>query len=84
MPVPIDRDDGAYFAPLRDLKNANADIYLGLLHLADGIEGAKRRIAAAGPHIDTFGIATECGLGRSKTPNTVTAILKLYADVAML
>ena len=85
MPVPIDRDDSGYFAPLRDLKNAErTDIYLGLLHLTDGIEGAKRRIAAAGPHIDTFGIATECGLGRSKTPDTVTAILKLYADVAAL
>jgi hypothetical protein len=85
MPVPIDRDDSAYFAPLRHLQNAAAlDLYLGLLHIADGVDGAKRRIAAANPHIDKFGIATECGLGRSKTPDTVKAILKLYADGATL
>lgn len=62
MPVPIDRDDDAYFTPLGNL--AIADDTLGLIHTADGADGAARRIAAAGKHIDRFGLSTECGSGR--------------------
>jgi hypothetical protein len=83
MPVPIDRDDEAYFAPLRDLKPKGAtEFYLGLLHLGDGIEGAQRRMKAARSFIENYGIATECGLGRMKTPDTVTQILQLYAGAS--
>lgn len=82
MPVPIDRDDEAYFAPLRDLRDgAKTELYLGLVHLGDGVAGAQRRIAAACKFRDQFGIATECGLGRAKTPATVKAIIDLYAEI---
>src|SRR5262249_7955533 len=48
MPVPRDRDDSAYFAPLADLKLPKESmLYLGLLHLTDGVEGAKKRIGTA-------------------------------------
>ena len=82
MPVPIDRDDEAYFAPLRRLRGADEiELYLGLIHLGDGLAGAQRRIAAAHKFRERFGIATECGLGRAKTPATVKAIIELYAAI---
>jgi hypothetical protein len=65
FPVPIDRDDEAYFAPLKGLKLApETEIFVGLVHLADGAEGAQRRARAARSVFPTFGIAAECGLGR--------------------
>ena len=82
MPVPIDRDDEAYFAPLRGFRGPDqTELYLGLIHLGDGLAGAQRRIAAARKFRDQFGIATECGLGRAKTPDTVKAIIRLYAEI---
>ncbi len=48
MPVPVDRDDDAYFAPFAGLRLApETELYLGLLHLTDGVDGARRRMAAA-------------------------------------
>ena len=65
MPVPIDRDDDAYFTLLDNLAIADDTlVYLGLIHGADGADGAARRIAAAGKHIDRFGLSTESGSGR--------------------
>jgi hypothetical protein len=45
------------------------------------IPGAQRRIAAARKVRENFGVATECGLGRAKTPETVKAIIQLYGEV---
>lgn len=82
LPVPIARSDSAYFAPLRRLAlSADSEVYLGLLHLRDGVEGARQRVTAAREHLSDFGVATECGLGRCKTATTVTDILALYAAV---
>jgi hypothetical protein len=80
LPVPVGRTDDAFFAPLQDLKAGTAaEIYLGLVHLSDGIPGARRRIEAARQYLPEFGIAAECGLGRAKTPNMVTDILAIHA-----
>lgn len=66
LPVPIERDDEAYFAPLADLRlQEGTDVYLGLLHREDGVAGAQRRIRAAGSVLPRFGVATECGMARS-------------------
>lgn len=47
LPVPIDRTDEAYFAPLTGLKTSQrTKLYLGLLH-ADDLEGTRKRIAVA-------------------------------------
>jgi hypothetical protein len=82
MPVPRDRDDDAYVAPLADLAlPEGTELYLGLVHLTDGIEGARRRIAAAERHRRDFGIATECGFGR-RDPATIPALLDLHALLA--
>jgi hypothetical protein len=83
MPVPIDRSDDAYFNPLAGLRlDPACQLYLGVVHHADGVEGARLRIAAASRHVQAFGIASECGLGRCKTPNTVLEILRLHAGVS--
>jgi methionine synthase II (cobalamin-independent) len=79
LPVPIERDDEAYFAPLAALKRRpETELYLGLIHLQDGEAGARRRIAAAEKFVADFGIATECGFGR-RPPETIPDLLKLHA-----
>jgi hypothetical protein len=84
MPVPIARNDDAYFAPLSRLKlPANAAFYLGLVHPADGVDGARRRVAAAKKVIPRFGVGTECGL-RFFPAEQLAAILKLHRDIALL
>jgi hypothetical protein len=82
LPVPIARRDDAYFAPLKQLQvGPGTELYLGLLHLDDGVEGARARIAAAVRHVGRFGIAAECGLGRVP-PERVGGWLGLHAEAA--
>lgn len=82
MPVPRDRSDDAYFAPLNDLTlPAETECYLGLVHLTDGLSGAEQRIAAARAHVASFGVATECGFGR-RDPATIPALLDLHAALS--
>jgi hypothetical protein len=82
MPVPRDRDDDRYFEPLRNLKlKSGTELYLGLIHLTDGIEGAKRRAAAAKRVVSDFGVATECGFGR-RPPETIPDLIRLHRTVA--
>jgi hypothetical protein len=76
LPVPQDRTDAAYYAPLRDLRLPAATmLYLGLIH-HDDATGDQARIAAAAAVVPAFGIATECGWGRSdpeKIPELLAA-----------
>ncbi|PJJ65440.1 hypothetical protein [Compostimonas suwonensis] len=82
LPVPIDRDDDAFFAPLDAVEwPAATEIYLGLLHHEDGTEGAGRRIATARRHVPGFGVATECGFGRGPRERT-ESLLDLHAAIA--
>lgn len=82
MPVPRDRDDDPYFEPLRDLKlKSGTELYLGLIHLTDGIEGAKRRAAAAKRVVSDFGVAAECGFGR-RPPESIPDLIRLHRTVA--
>lgn len=73
LPVPIDRADDAYFAPLEELEIHDAtELYLGLAHREDGPEGAQRRIETAERHVRrAFGVATECGFGRAPEGTTI-------------
>ncbi|TFB16026.1 hypothetical protein E3V93_05050 [Microbacterium sp. 3H14] len=80
LPVPIERDDEGYFAPLADLAPVE-ELYLGLVHREDGAEGAGRRVAAARPFAERFGVATECGIGRAPAGST-EGILRTHAEVA--
>jgi len=80
LPVPIERDDEAYFVPLAELAPV-AELYLGLVHREDGAEGARRRIAAASAFTPAFGVATECGIGRAPAGST-EGILATHTEVA--
>ncbi|WP_417564173.1 hypothetical protein [Microbacterium sp.] len=81
LPVPIERDDDAYFAPLDGLAIGDSELYLGLVHREDGAEGARRRIGTALRHVPAFGVATECGIGRAPE-GTTEGILRTHAEVA--
>ncbi|MFF3027134.1 hypothetical protein [Microbacterium sp. NPDC057944] len=80
LPVPIERDDEAYFAPLADL-SYDGELYLGLVHREDGVDGASLRIAAAQRFAPEFGVATECGIGRAPA-GTTEDILRTHAELA--
>jgi methionine synthase II (cobalamin-independent) len=82
MPVPRNRTDDAYFAPLSELElHPETELYLGLIHIHDGEVGARARIAAARRATGRFGVATECGMGR-RPPETIPELLRIHSAVA--
>jgi hypothetical protein len=82
MPVPRDRDDDAYFAPLARLRlQPETELALGLVHYTDGVAGTRRRLATAARHVANFAIATECGFGR-RDPATIPELLRIHAEIA--
>jgi hypothetical protein len=82
LPVPRDRTDDAYYAPLRELElQPETRLFLGLVHHTDGLEGTLKRVEAAGRVIGDFGVATECGLGR-RPSETIPELLRIHAEAA--
>ena len=82
MPVPRGRDAETYLEPLGDLRlRPETQLFLGLVHLTDGAEGARRRIQAARRFVQDFGVATECGWGR-RAPQTIPALIELHREVS--
>jgi hypothetical protein len=83
MPVPRDRDDAAYFAPARDLKDSpGTELYLGLVHHTDAEPGTLRRMAAADRCLDRpYGISTECGWGR-RDKATIPRLVDIHVQCA--
>ena len=80
MPVPRNRDDEAYFAPLKELDIGEAKLYLGLIHYTDAIAGSLSRAASARKYISGFGVATECGLSR-RPKETIPELLRIHREV---
>ena len=81
MPVPKDRTDDAYFAPLENLRlRPETELYLGLVHYNDP-EGDAARIAAARRHARIDGVATECGMARGD-PARLPALLAGHVRAA--
>jgi hypothetical protein len=75
VPVPKDRTDDAYYAPLEKWRRPpGTTLYLGLLH-HDDAAGDAGRIAAARRHVGQFGLAAECGWGRTE-PGRLPGLLK--------
>jgi hypothetical protein len=73
IPVPGNASD-AFFAPLAGWQRpAGTHLYLGLLQYGDPA-GNEARIAAAGQVVQTFGVAAECGFGRTD-PKRVPGLL---------
>jgi SAM-dependent methyltransferase len=82
LPVPRDRFDEAYYAPLGELRlRSETELYLGLVHHTDGVEGTRRRMDIARRFVSGFGVATECGWGR-RPPDTIAALLRIHAAVS--
>lgn len=63
MPVLKDRTDTAYVQALVELKEVN--LFLGLVHANDEEDTRKRMEVAQSVYLKPFGIATECGMGRT-------------------
>ncbi|HSU05734.1 MAG TPA: hypothetical protein VLI93_09190 [Acetobacteraceae bacterium] len=81
IPVPKDRTDDAYFAPLRDWRRRDeTQLYLGLIHYDDE-PGDQHRVAAARRVVPHFGIASECGWGRSD-PTRLPGLLRSHRHCA--
>ncbi len=82
MPVPRDRDDAAYYAPLAELElPVSTELYLGVVHMTGGKEATQRRIETASKVVDHFGVATECGFGRRDLA-TIPDLMNQHAEVA--
>jgi hypothetical protein len=81
MPVPANRRDDAYVAPLRDLRARDTRVFIGLLHQTDGVEGSIKRAVVAKKYLNDFGVATECGLGRYES-DRLPELLRLHRTVA--
>lgn len=66
IPVPKERTDDAFYAPLARWKRpSGTKLYLGLLHFNDA-PGDQARIAAARRAVPDFGFSAECGWGRTE------------------
>jgi hypothetical protein len=85
MPVPKDREDDAYFAPLSEIRlRPETELILGLVHRLDGIDGARRKRDVARRYAPAFGIGTECGMGRYFKPETIPETFALHRELADL
>ena len=74
LPVPKDRTDRDYFQPLEGLDlPESAVVILGLIHHND-TEGDTARVGAAREFLPMFGVASECGWGRTD-PTRVPSLL---------
>src|SRR5260370_4614629 len=82
MPVPRNRSDAAYFAPLRNLKlHPETELYLDLVQFSDSVEGTRHRITTRVHYAPVFGVATECALVH-RPPETCPDLLRIPREVA--
>jgi hypothetical protein len=81
IPVPKERTDEAFYAPLRNWKRpAGTELYLGLLH-HDDETGDRTRVAVAKNFLSDFGLSAECGWGRTE-PGRLPGLLKGHRAAA--
>jgi hypothetical protein len=80
--IPVPREARAsFFAPLRNWRRPpGTQLYLGLLQFDDET-GNQARIAAARSAVAEFGVAAECGFGRTD-PARVPIILRSHRSAA--
>jgi SAM-dependent methyltransferase len=85
VPVPAERRDDAFLAPLADLRLQPAtEVYLGLVQPGEPEDGAARAIATAHGLVGEFGVATPCGWGRlppRDVPDLIAAHVRLSRPV---
>jgi hypothetical protein len=81
IPVPKERTDEAFYAPLKAWKRpAGTELYLGLLHHNDET-GDRTRVAVAKKFLSDFGLSAECGWGRTE-PGRLPGLLKGHRAAA--
>lgn len=81
MPVPQGRTEPAFYEPLSSLNvSPNTRIFLGLVFQGDP-DGDQVRIAVARNYLSDFGVATECGWGRTD-PQKVPGLLASHRKAA--
>lgn len=81
LPVPRHRTDRDYFRPLAELEGfERSSLYLGLIHHGDP-DGDRARIATARVFADAFGVASECGWGRTD-PGRLPGLLESHRRAA--
>jgi methionine synthase II (cobalamin-independent) len=80
--IPVPRHAGeAFFAPLRAWRQpSGTQLYLGLLQ-HDDTAGDQTRITAARRVVGSFGVAAECGFGRTD-PNRLSSLLASHRAAA--
>jgi hypothetical protein len=77
LPVPRDRTDDAFFAPLKTLElPPGCELILGLIHEGDA-EGNRLRLEKARAVAPVAGVGTECGWGR-KSPERMAGVLAAH------
>jgi hypothetical protein len=82
LPILRQWKDRSFYEPLSRLQDGgDCEIYLGLVHYTDGIEGTMERIRIARSVVPEFGVATECGFGR-RDPATLAALLDIHRAAA--
>jgi hypothetical protein len=57
-------EEERFFAPLADLRNGDARVFLGIVLPIDGVPGITRRYQTASHYLKEFGVAMYCGFGR--------------------
>ncbi len=83
IPIPRGWLSKSYYAPLADLQLLpSTELYLGLIHYTDGIEGTRKRIKLAEEFVKSFGLATECGFGR-RDPASIPELLDIHQMAAV-
>jgi hypothetical protein len=74
-----------YLAPLKQIlpkfEEHGTELYLGVVQYADP-EGTKKRIEAASKVVKEFGVATECGWGRTPVEQ-IEGIMRLTKEVCV-
>jgi len=81
VPVPQGRTEPEFYAPLSAMNVADdTRIFLGLVFQGDP-DGDKMRIRVAREFLPEFGVATECGWGRT-APENVPGLLASHRSAA--
>jgi len=81
LPVPRERSDDAWFAPLAKLDlPSHTKFYLGCVHPGDAA-GNAAKLAQAEHYVDVAGVGSECGWGRGDT-EALAGILDAHESLA--
>ena len=80
MPA-LKRPEPEFFAPLAELDGEDVDVYLGIVHHTDGVDGFRDRMEMGRRYRDRFGIGSVCGYGRIH-PNELPHVLAVHRDCA--